>query len=163
MRNARPGPVAIQFATSRAGRPAPATLRRWALAVLAMTGTPGAVTLRVVDADEGAALNRAWRGKRKPTNVLSFPLATPPGVPEPQLGDIVVCAPVVKREAKAQRKRLEHHWAHLLVHGTLHLLGYTHEEQAEAVLMESAERCVLARHAIPDPYLLQDPEPDGAV
>ncbi len=152
MRSARPGPVAIQFATSRAGRPAPATLRRWALAVLAMTGTPGAVTLRVVDADEGAALNRAWRGKRKPTNVLSFPLATPPGVPVPQLGDIVVCAPVVEREANEQGKPVRAHWAHMMVHGLLHLAGHDHQATDEAVAMERLEIDLLAQLGYPNPY-----------
>ena len=152
MRNARPGPVAIQFATSRAGRPAPATLRRWALAVLAMTGTPGAVTLRVVDADEGAALNRAWRGKRKPTNVLSFPLSTPPGVPEPQLGDIVVCAPVVEREANEQGKPVRAHWAHMMVHGLLHLAGHDHQATDEALAMERLEIDLLAQLGYPNPY-----------
>ena len=152
MRCARPGPVAIQFATSRAGRPAPATLRRWALAVLAMTGSPGAVTLRVVDADEGAELNRAWRGKRKPTNVLSFPLATPPGVPEPQLGDIVVCAPVVEREANEQGKPVRAHWAHMVVHGLLHLGGHDHQVTDEAVAMERLEIDLLAQLGYPNPY-----------
>ena len=111
MNGSRPGPVTVQFATSRARCPAPATLRRWALAVLARLGTPGAVTLRVVDAEEGAELNSAWRDRAGPTNVLSFPLDTPPGIPEPQLGDIVICAPVVEREAVAQGKPAAAHWA----------------------------------------------------
>ena len=152
MTSARSGPVAIQFATGRAGRPAPATLRRWALAALAMTGSPGAVTLRVVDADEGAELNRVWRGKRKPTNVLSFPLATPPGVPEPQLGDIVVCAPVVEREADEQGKPVRAHWAHMVVHGLLHLAGHDHQATDEAMAMERLEIDLLAQLGYPNPY-----------
>jgi probable rRNA maturation factor len=152
MKNARPGPVAIQFATGRAGRPAPATLRRWALAALAMTDRPGAVTLRVVDADEGTELNRVWRGKRKPTNVLSFPLATPAGVPEPQLGDIVICAPVVEREANEQGKPVRAHWAHMVVHGLLHLAGHDHQATDEAMAMERLEIDLLAQLGYPNPY-----------
>ncbi len=146
------GPVVVQFATGRAGRPAPATLRRWALSALAASGRAGALTLRVVDADEGAALNRTWRGKRGPTNVLSFPLETPPGVPEPQLGDIVICAPVVEREAAAQGKARTAHWAHMVVHGVLHLVGHDHQEPRAAAAMERLEIDLLAQLGYPDPY-----------
>ena len=152
MSGAPAGPVAIQFATARAGRPAPATLRRWALAVLARTGREGAVTLRVVDAEEGAGLNRAWRGKRAPTNVLSFPLETPPGAPEPQLGDVVICAPVVEREAIAQHKPPAAHWAHMVVHGLLHLAGHDHQTAREAAAMERLEIDLLAQLGYPNPY-----------
>lgn len=146
------GPVAVQFATGRAGRPAPATLRRWALAVLAAVGRTGAVTLRVVDAEEGAALNRAWRGKRRPTNVLSFPLEAPPGAPEPQLGDVVICAPVVEDEAAAQDKPTAAHWAHMVVHGLLHLAGHDHQRAREAAAMERLEIDLLAQLGYPNPY-----------
>ncbi len=146
------GPVAVQFATGRAGCPAPATLRRWALSVLTRTGRPGAVTLRVVGVDEGAELNRTWRGKRGPTNVLSFPLEAPPGAPEPQLGDIVVCAPVIEREAAEQGKPIAAHWAHMVVHGLLHLAGHDHQAVNEATTMERLEIDLLAQLGYPDPY-----------
>ncbi len=146
------GPVAVQFATGRAGRPAPATLRRWALVVLDAVGRAGAVTLRVVDSDEGAELNRAWRGKRGPTNVLSFPLEAPPGAPEPQLGDVVICAPVVEREAAAQGKPPAAHWAHMVVHGLLHLAGHDHQHSREAAAMERLEIDLLAQLGYPNPY-----------
>ena len=155
MSRAAASPVAVQFATGRAGRPAPATLRRWAEAALAATGAGGAVTLRVVDAGEGAALNRTWRGKRGPTNVLSFPLDTPPGLPQPQLGDIVVCAPVVEREARAQGKPAAAHWAHMVVHGVLHLAGHDHQRSRETARMERLEIAVLGQLGYPNPYQVQ--------
>ncbi|MDX1594184.1 MAG: rRNA maturation RNase YbeY [Gammaproteobacteria bacterium] len=148
----RPGPVTIQFATGRAGRPAPATLRRWACSVLEAIGRDGAVTLRVVDEGEGGELNRAWRGRRGPTNVLSFPLATPPGLPLPQLGDVVICAPVIEREAAEQGKPAAAHWAHMVVHGLLHLAGHDHQEAGDAAAMERLEIDLLAQLGYPDPY-----------
>ena len=147
-----PGPVAIQFATGRAGRPAPATLRRWAQAALAGAGADGAVTLRVVDLDEGAGLNRDWRDRDGPTNVLSFPLDTPPGLHQPQLGDIVICAPVVEREAAEQGKPAAAHWAHMVVHGLLHLAGHDHQATDEAMAMERLEIDLLAQLGYPNPY-----------
>jgi probable rRNA maturation factor len=148
------GPVAVQFATARAGRPAPATLRRWALATLAATGSPGAVTLRVVDAGEGAELNRSWRGRHGPTNVLSFPLAAPPGAPEAQLGDLVLCAPVIEREAAEQGKPVAAHWAHMVVHGLLHLAGHDHQQARAAAAMERLEVDLLARLGYSNPYVV---------
>jgi len=99
-------------------------------------------------------LNAAWRGKDKPTNVLSFPIAdAEPGLPlPPMLGDIVLAFETVQREALAEEKPFEHHLAHLILHGFLHLLGYDHEEEGEAERMEESERRVLAVLAIPDPY-----------
>jgi len=130
------------------GVPAAARLRRWASAALA--GRRGAVTVRIVGAGESRALNRRYRGKDKPTNVLSFAYGEPGA-----LGDLVICAPVVNREAREQGKPAPAHWAHMVVHGVLHLLGHDHIHQREARMMENRERAILARMAIPDPYELQ--------
>ena len=98
------------------------------------------------------ALNREWRGKDKPTNVLSFPTTAPAGVKPQPLGDIVICPAVLKREAREQGKPERAHWAHLVVHGTLHLVGYDHEDDADARRMERREVAVLRRLGFPDPY-----------
>lgn len=110
------------------------------------------LALRLVADDEGRALNRHYRGMDHATNVLSFPADLPPGVELPILGDIVLCAPVVAREAREQGKRLQHHYAHLTVHGVLHLLGFEHEDAREAEAMELLERQILASLGINDPY-----------
>jgi probable rRNA maturation factor len=110
------------------------------------------VSLRIVDAAESAALNQRYRGKAGPTNVLSFPADLPPGVPLAHLGDIVVCAPVVRDEAREQGKAAEAHWAHMLIHGTLHLVGYDHIAEADARRMEALESRVLADLGWPCPY-----------
>lgn len=113
------------------------------------------VSVRIVDSDEMRALNRDYRGKDKPTNVLSFPAGAVAGLPdeEPEpLGDIVVCAGVVRDEATAQGKGVRDHWAHMLVHGALHLLGHDHQSDAEAAAMEALETSVLGAHGVNDPY-----------
>ncbi|HEY5791387.1 MAG TPA: rRNA maturation RNase YbeY [Gammaproteobacteria bacterium] len=150
--SAAASPVAVQFAAARAGRPAAARLRRWAEHVLQAEGARGELTLRVVEAAEGAELNATWRGKRGATNVLSFPLDAPPGAPQRWLGDVVLCAPVVEREAAEQGKPLAAHWAHMVVHGVLHLLGHDHLEAAQAARMESLEIALLGQLGYPDPY-----------
>ena len=134
----------MQRAVAR-GVPAPARLERWARAALGRRG--GEVTVRVVGAAESRALNRRYRGKDKPTNVLSFP-SEAPGV----LGDLAICATVVGREAREQGKRPDAHWAHMVVHGVLHLLGFDHIRPADAKVMEGRERAILARLSFPDPY-----------
>jgi probable rRNA maturation factor len=111
------------------------------------------VAIRIVDADEGRALNLQYRGRDYATNVLSFPADLPPGLNLPLIGDLVICAPVVAREAAEQGKKPADHWAHLTIHGTLHLLGYDHIEEAEAEAMEGLETRVLAGLGIADPYL----------
>ncbi|QKC93317.1 rRNA maturation RNase YbeY [Mesorhizobium sp. NZP2298] len=125
-------------------------------AAFAETGVAGRSELSVVFSDDAhiRTLNAGWRGKDKPTNVLSFPAFPPvPGGPlPPMLGDIVLAAETVTREAALEDKPLENHITHLVVHGLLHLLGYDHETDAEAEAMEAIERAALARLAIPDPY-----------
>lgn len=110
------------------------------------------LVVRIVDEDEGRELNRTYRHKDYATNVLSFPFEAPPGIELPLLGDLVICAPVVAREAAEQNKPLRHHWAHLTVHGVLHCLGYDHIDDEEAEAMEQRERDILAGLDIPDPY-----------
>lgn len=113
------------------------------------------LSIRLVETEESAALNKTYRGKTGPTNVLSFPFDSP--IPmEPQLlGDLIICVPVVEKEAQEQTKQLEHHWAHLVVHGCLHLLGYDHIEDDQAEEMETFEIEILQTLAIDNPYLEQ--------
>jgi probable rRNA maturation factor len=124
------------------------------LAEVAAQGEAAELSVLFSDDEHIQQLNNEWRGKDKPTNVLSFP-AFPVAVGDrlpPMLGDIVLAAETVAREAELENKPLEHHLTHLVVHGTLHLLGHDHEEESEAEEMEAIERRVLARLAIPDPY-----------
>lgn len=146
--------VAVGYATARKGVPAPASFRRWVEAALkgARRRKGTELSIRIVDADEGQSLNLQYRGKDYATNVLSFPVELPPGVDLPLIGDLVICAPVVTREAAEQGKKAADHWAHLTVHGTLHLLGYDHIDDAEAETMEALETRVLAGLGIADPY-----------
>ena len=110
------------------------------------------ISLRLVEADEMASLNQTWRGKSGPTNVLSFPSDLPAELQLPLLGDIVICSAVVRDEALQQGKQLIAHWAHMTVHGTLHLLGYDHIEEDEAAVMEALETDILATLNFPCPY-----------
>ena len=110
------------------------------------------LTVRIVDEEESQQLNFEYREKDKPTNVLSFPFDAPPHVPIPLLGDLVVCKQVVANEAVEQKKTSEAHWAHMIVHGCLHLLGFDHIEDEEAEEMEGIERVVLAELGFEDPY-----------
>ncbi|MCL5424992.1 rRNA maturation RNase YbeY [Halomonas sp. NPDC076908] len=118
------------------------------------------VTIRFVDEAESQTLNRDYRGKDKTTNVLSFPFESPPGIDLPLLGDLVICHAVVAHEAQQQGKSLEHHYAHMVVHGTLHLMGYDHIDDQEAEEMEQFERELLAELNIPDPYSVDIHTPD---
>lgn len=142
--------IGIQYAVGRQGVPAPATLRRWA--ALALSAARGSVTIRVVGGAESSSLNWRYRARRHATNVLSFPAAPLPDGRRPVLGDIVIAAPVVRREATAQGKILRAHWAHLVIHGCLHLLGYDHRTRSGAAAMEEREMRLLARLGFPNPY-----------
>jgi probable rRNA maturation factor len=129
-------------------------LTQWATAAL-LTRTEyeePELTIRIVDEAESQELNSEYRGKDKPTNVLSFPFEAPAHVPIPLLGDLIVCKQVVEREAIEQDKTLTAHWAHMIVHGCLHLLGYDHIEDEEAEVMEGIERVVMAELGFEDPY-----------
>ena len=128
-------------------------LERWANAVLAYEGvSEQEITVRFTDEVESQALNFEYRGKEKPTNVLSFPFEAPPGIEMNLLGDLVICAPVISREAKEQQKAVVNHYAHMTVHGLLHLMGYDHIEDADAEEMENKEIEILAQLGIDDPY-----------
>ena len=152
-----PSPVTIHlgYAVPRTGLPASASFRRWVEAALhgAKRRKPAELAIRIVDTEEGRALNRDYRGKDYATNVLSFPAEWPPGVRLPLIGDLAICAPVVAREAAEQGKSVRDHWAHLTVHGVLHLLGHDHIEDAEAEAMEALETRILAGLGIANPYL----------
>ncbi|OLU23244.1 rRNA maturation RNase YbeY [Pseudomonas sp. PA15(2017)] len=139
---------------SEAGRlPAQADFQAWCAIALRQRSADSELTIRLVDEEEGRELNRTWRGKDYATNVLSFPADVPDELLDiPLLGDLVICVPVVEREAVEQGKTLDAHWAHLVIHGCLHLLGYDHILDAEAEEMEGLERILLAELGHPDPY-----------
>ncbi|WP_349571244.1 rRNA maturation RNase YbeY [Azotobacter salinestris] len=142
----------LQVASDRP-LPAESDFRRWCELALRQRSADSELTIRLVDEAEGRELNRTWRHKDYPTNVLSFPADIPEGLLDiPLLGDLVICVPVVEREAAEQGKAPDAHWAHLVIHGCLHLLGYDHIEDAEAEEMESLERDLLAELGYPDPY-----------
>lgn len=144
--------VDIQYACARTGLPDMRQIRKWVKAALAGTTSPVELTVRIVGEAEGAELNRRWRRRAGSTNVLSFPAAELAQVAPEPLGDIVICAPVVQREAREQGKKSEAHWAHMVVHGTLHLLGFDHKRAADARTMECFEARVLERLGYPNPY-----------
>tara|TARA_R110000764_G_scaffold112134_1_gene198876 strand:- start:29350 stop:29808 length:459 start_codon:yes stop_codon:yes gene_type:complete len=145
----------IQRASDAPDQPDDDSFLRWVGLALG-AGTDRELTIRLVDMDEGQSLNHTYRGKDYATNVLSFPADLPPELDLPLLGDLVVCAPVVAREATEQHKQLNAHWAHMVIHGCLHLLGYDHIDDAEADEMEALERELLAQLGIADPYLDDD-------
>ncbi|MGV8930960.1 MAG: rRNA maturation RNase YbeY [Luteimonas sp.] len=149
--------VSVGYALPRAGLPAAVSFRKWVAAALEGRIREADLAIRLVDNKEGRALNRHYRGKDYATNVLSFPAELPEGLPKgvtlPLLGDLVLCAPVIAREAREQKKLLVAHYAHLTVHGALHLLGWNHEDEREADCMEALEREILAGLGIADPYL----------
>ena len=151
--------VSVGYALPRAGLPSAVSFRKWVAAALEGRIREADLAIRIVDSREGRALNRHYRGKDYATNVLSFPadvaegVKLPKGVKMPLLGDLVICAPVVAREAREQGKPLNAHYAHLTVHGTLHLLGWDHEDECDAECMEKLERAILAGLGIEDPYL----------
>ena len=147
----------LQIATEATQRlPSEADFRLWVEKALPTLGEEFEVTIRIVDEEESHALNHEYRGQDKPTNVLSFPFEAPPGLELPLLGDLVICTQIVEKEAKEQDKELLHHWAHMTIHGILHLRGYDHIDDDEADEMESIETGLLASLSISDPYLIKE-------
>ncbi|MFC1684826.1 rRNA maturation RNase YbeY [Pseudomonadota bacterium] len=142
----------IQYAVKEEDLPADGDFRNWAEAALEGRRASAEMTIRVVDEEESAGLNEQYRGKPGSTNVLSFPFQAPPQVESNLLGDLVICAPVVKRQAREQGKTEQAHWAHMVVHGTLHLLGYDHQQTEQAAEMEAIEAGVMEGLGFPDPY-----------
>lgn len=141
--------ITIQVANMLANVPAKSQFKKWVKAALRVDTE---VTIRIVDAQEALELNSTYRGKDYATNVLTFPLTEVPHL----MGDIIICAPVVEAEAKAQNKPLEAHFAHLTVHGVLHLHGYDHETEPQAELMESLEITILQKLGYANPYLITE-------
>lgn len=146
--------ITIQRAVTTRSLPTTKTFKRWVSAVLKNKMPSAELTIRIVDKNEMTALNSTYRQKPKPTNVLSFPFDIPKECEDdlPMLGDLVICAEVVREEARAQKKTVESHWAHMVIHGTLHLLGYDHEKEAEAEVMEAEEIHLLTALGFSNPY-----------
>ena len=143
--------VDVQTASTCDSIPGLSCFQRWAEAALGDRGE-ALLSIRLVDREESAELNQRFRSKPGPTNVLSFAAELPAEVPVPLLGDIVICAPLVMEEAASQGKEIEAHWAHLVIHGILHLLGFDHQAKADAEEMEAREIFLLASLGYPDPY-----------
>jgi probable rRNA maturation factor len=147
--------VEVAFGSRRPWVPSRSRLAAWARAAAGRRAGGAVLAIRVVSPRESRRLNRDYRGTDRPTNVLSFrvaPLPAAVSAAAAPLGDLAICAGVVAREARSQRKTLAAHWAHMVVHGTLHLLGYDHEAAADSVRMQRRERRVLARLGFPNPY-----------
>ncbi|NVJ55315.1 MAG: rRNA maturation RNase YbeY [Vibrionaceae bacterium] len=137
------------------GLPSFEDVQRWLSNTVEKFQPQAEVTVRIVDEEESHQLNHEYRGKDKPTNVLSFPFEAPPGIEIDLLGDLIICRQVVEREAKEQGKPLMAHWAHMVVHGSLHLLGYDHIEDDEAEEMESLETEIMQSMGFEDPYIAE--------
>ncbi len=149
--------VHVQYALPERDLPSSVDIKRWAVEALEGRRTAAQMTVRIVNDNEAALLNQTYRHRQGPTNVLSFPFVLPVQKPtasdvEDYLGDVVICASVVAREAHEQHKELIAHWAHMVVHGSLHLLGYDHLADEQAQTMEALETTILARMGYPDPY-----------
>ena len=142
----------LQVATDNERLPSQEDFELWVRIALRDTMNQAELTIRIVDEAESQTLNSSYRGKDKPTNVLSFPFEAPPEIDIPLLGDLIICAPVVEFEAKQQNKSLQAHWAHMVVHGCLHLLGYDHIQDAEAEEMESLETQLVESLGFNNPY-----------
>ncbi len=149
--------VTVQRTVSKDIMPAAKELKYWAKSALKYLKKKAELNIRVVNSHEITELNTQYRKKNKPTNVLSFPFDMPDEIEDELafLGDIIICAEVVNQEALSQQKSLEAHWAHMTIHGTLHLLGYDHETDNEAAIMEQAEINILALLSFPNPYQIE--------
>jgi probable rRNA maturation factor len=148
--------VEVSYGTRQQWAPPARLLADWARAAAGRRAARAALAIRVVTTAESQRLNREFRGRDRPTNVLSFPadraLPAAAGAEPAPLGDVAICARVVAREAREQRKSLAAHWAHMVVHGVLHLVGYDHEREPDARRMERREKVLLARLGFPNPY-----------
>ncbi|MBU1438665.1 MAG: rRNA maturation RNase YbeY [Gammaproteobacteria bacterium] len=144
----------LQLASTAADLPTEAQIQHWLNAAVSPFQAEAEVTVRIVDEAESQQLNFDYREKDKPTNVLSFPFQCPPGIELPLLGDLVICAGVVAQEALDQNKSLDAHWAHMVVHGSLHLLGFDHINDDDASEMEAEEVQILAELGFADPYFI---------
>ncbi|MEE9343650.1 MAG: rRNA maturation RNase YbeY [Gammaproteobacteria bacterium] len=144
--------IDVQQAYQSGVLPATEDFQLWVEAALVKDNLATEMVIRIVDTEESQSLNRQYRNKNKPTNVLSFPFEPPPEVEINYLGDLVICAPIVQREAAEQGKTERAHWAHMVVHGVLHLQGYDHIKNTEAELMESLEIDILTSLNFTDPY-----------
>ncbi|MCK8516234.1 rRNA maturation RNase YbeY [Methylonatrum kenyense] len=145
--------IEIQYACRQPDCPTEQQIHAWLTPVLDLAPADASLCVRLVDSEESRSLNRRYRGRDAPTNVLSFPFESPPGLSLPILGDLVVCAEVLAGECAEQAKTRDAHWAHILTHGVLHLLGHDHQNEREATAMEGIERDLLARLGFADPYL----------
>jgi len=148
----------IQNASGSDHHPSTDEMTQWVMAALDNRLEQAELAIRIVNEAEISQLNSDYRHKQGPTNVLSFPADLHPGVDVPLLGDLVICAPVVEREAIQQSKSLQAHWAHMVIHGTLHLLGYDHIEDHDADVMEGLEIELLKHMNFPNPYVLPQEE-----
>jgi probable rRNA maturation factor len=151
--------IDLQVACTTDELPSQAQLQLWvetALSTASQTTQTFELTIRLVEPEESQQLNNQFRGQNKPTNVLSFPFEVPEGITLNLLGDLVICVDIMKNEAKLQNKNLFDHWAHLVIHGCFHLLGFDHISDIEAVEMEGIEVAALAKLHINNPYLLSE-------
>jgi probable rRNA maturation factor len=147
--------VDIQMASASEEAPDPQSIERWVSAAIGNQRESTELSIRIVDVDEGQILNEQFRGSTGATNVLSFSFENESPEPLPLIGDIVICAPVVLKEASEQNKTLNAHWAHMIIHGVLHLLGYDHQNENDANLMESLETEIMQGLGFPPPYSCQ--------
>ena len=145
----------IQSASSTEDAPDEQSMQRWVSAAIVSKTGDTELSIRIVDERESQELNQTFRGSSGPTNVLSFPFDAEIPEPLPLIGDVVICAPVVAREAEQQNKELKAHWAHMIVHGVLHLQGYDHQNDTEAVIMETLETEIMQKLGFPPPYIGQ--------
>jgi probable rRNA maturation factor len=147
--------VDIQMASASEEAPDPQSIERWVSAAIGNRRKSTELSVRIVDNEEGQLLNQQYRGSSGATNVLSFPFENESPEPLSLIGDIVVCAPIVAKEAAEQNKALNAHWAHMIIHGVLHLLGYDHQNDTEANAMEALETEIMQGLGFPPPYLSQ--------
>ena len=155
--------IDIQKACASEDSPDEDSIKRWLGAAIRDERDECELSIRIVDEQESADFNQRYRGKSGATNVLSFPFDAVTPEPLPILGDLVICAPVVIREASDQQKTVDAHWAHIVIHGVLHLLGYDHIEDQEAEQMESLETAILVNLDFPPPYRTLDESSDDPI